>query len=287
MVLMSACNVQTVTDKPIPMSSPPARTEPRDAGGKPDAKPGETELDAGTQPTGSRVIGMGGIASWDALPGKGAVKGFRSFFLHQSVGGDLEDGAEAMGFKFGYVASGGPLEDGLNGGLFSTSNGNAAGKIAEFRAMALANRSTRVAIMKFGYADIVAGTLASAKAAYQAAVADIKAAGIRVLHVTPPLVYASPAENAPKNDMRAWMIATFPGDVVFDLQDLESTNPTSGARCERGGAWEICDAVRSTAGCPSLNQGIDAPSGQGHLCHDPHGRRIAKAFLYAIHLAGS
>ena len=55
---------------------------------------------------------------------------------------------------------------------------------------------------------------------------------------------------------------------------------------ERGGAWEICNSVRSTSGCPSLNQGIDAPSGQGHLCYEPHAKRFAKAFLYAIYLAG-
>ncbi len=239
----------------------------------------------------SGVVGLAGIAEWDALPAaeQNKVKtDFRSFFLHQSVGGDLEDGARAVGFRFEYTTSSSTnLRPGLNGGLFSSSNGNPSGKIAEFMSMALANQTTvRVAIMKFGYADIVAGTVAGAQADYQAAVSAIKAAGVRVLHVTPPLVYNVPAENAPKMQMREWMMATFPDDVIFDLQDVESTEPGSDTRCERGGSWEICDSVRSTRTCPSLHQGIDAASGQGHICHDPHARRLAKAFLYSIYLAG-
>ena len=273
-----------------------AQTGPRGDGGA----PGDPDSGAGPDsgggggdggPAQPGVVGLAGIAAWDALGGaeKSRVKkGFRSFFLHQSVGGDLEDGAEAVGYKFEWAASGATnLVPGLNGGLFSTSNGDPAGKIAEFRTMALANRSTvRVAIMKFGYADIVDGKVAEAQTAYQAAVAEIKAQGVRVLHVTPPLVYNSPGENAPKMRMHTWMTATFPDDVIFDLADIESTEPSGGARCERGGAWEICNSVRSTSGCPSLNQGIDAPSGQGHLCYEPHAKRFAKAFLYAIYLAG-
>ncbi|MEZ4228831.1 MAG: hypothetical protein R3B89_06690 [Polyangiaceae bacterium] len=237
------------------------------------------------------VVGVDGVAAWDALPAseKATVNGFRSFFLHQSVGQDLEDGAEAGGFRFEYCTSGSTnLAQGLNGGLFSTSNGNPAGKISEFRSLALNNASNlRVAIMKFGYADIVEGKAAGAQAGYQAAVADIKAAGVRVLHVTPPFVYNVPAENATKMQTRKWMMETFPGDVIFDLEDLESTEPSSGSRCQRGGSWEICDSVRSTSGCPSSGQGVDSASGQGHICYDPHAMRIAKAFLYSIYLAGN
>ncbi|MBL8714469.1 MAG: hypothetical protein JNL79_00625 [Myxococcales bacterium] len=250
----------------------------------------DTGLVTDTGPGDPALVGLPGIAAWDALAPdeKAKVKSFRTFFLHQSVGGDLEDGAEAVGYKFEYVdSSATSLSPGLNGGLFASSNGNPAGKIAEFRKLALATKSTaRVAIMKFGYADIVSDKVAAAQTAYQAAVADIKAAGVRVLHVTPPLVYSVPAENAPKMATRAWMRATFPSDVIFDLQDVESTEPATGARCERGGSWEICNSVRSTAACPSLNQGIDAPTGQGHICFKPHAQRFAKAYLYAIYLAG-
>ncbi|MCC6647779.1 MAG: hypothetical protein IT374_19695 [Polyangiaceae bacterium] len=236
-------------------------------------------------PATDTVVGPWGIAAWDALGAtdKQAVKTARSFFLHQSVGGDLEDGAEAVGYKFEWVASGSVgLAPGLNGGLFDSSNGNYTGKCTEFQQMAIANAATaRVAIMKLGYADVLAGTLTGAQTAYLAAVTQVKASGVRVLHVTPPLVYDAPEDNAPKLQMRQWMLTTFAGDVIFDLEDLESTHPTTGARCERGGSWEICDAVRSTAACPSQNQGIDAPSGQGHLCQK-QAERLARAFLYAI-----
>src|SRR5690606_12631711 len=114
------------------------------------------------------------------------------------------------------------LAQGLNGGVFHTNNGNPAGKIAEWRSMAIANANLglRLAIMKFGYADIVDGKAAGARADYQAAVADVKAAGVRVLHVTPPFVYNVPEENAPKMETRTWMMETFPGDVIFDLEDI-------------------------------------------------------------------
>ncbi len=239
----------------------------------------------GGAPASDTVVGLWGIAAWDALSAtdKQTVKTARSFFLHQSVGGDLEDGAEAIGYKFEWVASGSVgLAPGLNGGLFNSSNGNYTGKCTEFGQMAVANAATaRVAIMKFGYADVVDGTLAAAQAAYAAAVMQVKTSGVRVLHVTPPLVYDAPGDNAPKLQMRQWMLATYAGDIVFDLEDVESTHPTTGARCERGGSWEICDAVRSTVACPSQNQGIDAPSGQGHLCQK-QSERLTRAFLYAI-----
>ncbi len=252
---------------------PAASTPPVDGGG----------------PTQPGVVSTSGIAAWDALDGseRAAVQSFQTYFLHQSVGSDLEDGAEAVGFAFAYAESGSTdLAPGLNGGLFASRNGDPAGKLAEFQAMAAVNDgSVTLAIMKFGYADVVADTVEDVQAAYQAAVAEVKALGLRVLHVTPPLVYDLPGDNAPKVEMRAWMIASFPDDVIFDLQDAESTDPATGARCERGGSWEICATIRSTSACPSLGQGVDSPSGQGHLCFS-EAQRIAKAFLYAIYLAG-
>ena len=268
-------------------STPPPVDAGRDTAPPPvDAAP---PRDSGPPPT-PGVVGVAGPAQWDALTAaqKGEVRGFRSAFLHQSVGGDLEDGAEGIGFRFNYITSSSTsLAAGLNGGLFSTGNGNPSGKATEFRNMAVANKNTlRVAIMKFGYADVVAGNQATARSSYLAAVTAIKAQGVRVLHVTPPFVYNVPSENAPKMEMRTWMLSTFASDVIFDLQDIESTEPGSGARCQRGGSWEICNSVRSTSGCPSKNQGVDSASGQGHICYNPHAQRIAKAFLFAIREAG-
>ncbi len=237
----------------------------------------------------TRVIGIEGVARWDALAAaeRAKVGVLRSAFLHKSVGQDLEDGINANGFATDYITSDATIAaPGISGGLFTTNNGDGLGKIAEWRGLALRNGSARlrVAIMKFGYADVT-GDLAPIEAAYASAVRAVQAAGIHVLHVTPPLIFNDPADDAFKMQLRAWMLATFPNDVIFDLMDVESTDPTTGRRCERGGSWEICDNVRSTATCASLGQGVDAPSGQGHLCA-AQAERIAKAFLMAIYEAG-
>ena len=203
--------------------------------------------------------------------------------LPGSVGQDLEDGITGNGFRVSYITSADLVDaPGLSGGLFEARNGSPLAKIAEWRAFALANgpARVRVAIMKFGYADI-AGDLAPIQASYASATSALRVAGVRVLHVTPPLVYDAPAANASLTAMRAWMIAAFPSDVIFDLADAESVDPVSGVRCARGGAWELCDRIRSTRACPSAGQGIDAPSGQGHLC-EAEATRLTRAFLFAI-----
>ncbi len=254
-----------------------------------------TPVDAGN-PGSPGVVSLNGIAAWDALAAteKNRLKtGFRTIFLHQSVGGDLEDGAEFNGFKFEFYQVTAPpgavqtiTSNGLSGALTVGANGNGPAKVNDLQRVAVGNKNIlRVAVLKFGYADIVAGSLATAQAAYLNGVNAIKAEGVRVLHVTPPFVYHVPADNAPKMQMRTWMISTFPTDVIFDLEDVESTEPVGGTRCQMGGSWEICNSIRSTASCPSKNQGVDAATGQGHLC-EVQARRISKAFLYAIYQAG-
>jgi hypothetical protein len=247
-----------------------------------------TTPDSAVPPVG-KVVGLNGIAAWDALAAaeKAKVNSFRSSFFHQSVGQDLEDGLKANGISIEFATTSSIFsKPGFHGGLFTSSNGMGASKLGEYQSSANANKSgLRVAIMKFGYADVVASTLTAMQTAYLNTVNTIKGYGVRVLHVTPPFVYSVPAENAPKMQMRAWMISTFPNDVIFDLEDAESINPTNGSRCERGGSWEICDNVRSFGNCVSLSQGADALSGQGHLCYT-HAKRISKAFAYAIYSAG-
>lgn len=265
---------------PSPAPSPPLSLSP------PDNQGGSQGL----------LVGDAGVGWWTDLnsPEKASVQQLSSFFLHQSVGQDLEDGAAAEGFKFEYVDKDSQrIAVGLNGGLFSASNGNGVGKINEWVAFATKHKSKlHLAIMKFGYADISDEKLAEVKTAYLAGVKRIKSFGLRVLHVTPPLVYNAPSDNAPKMRMRQWMIDTFvnnststEGDVMFDLMDIESGG-SEAERCTRGGSWEVCDRIRSRPGCSSKEQGVDAPSGQGHLCFSS-AQRIAKAFLYAIRAAGS
>lgn len=249
---------------------------------------------AGSTAGSSGVIGVSGIAAWDALSDteRNEVNAFSSLFLHQSVGQDLEDGSEAAGYPFEYY---GPnytgVEAGPNGGIFvdvspGLSNGDPMAKINVFKTKAIAHKNTlRVAFMKFGYADVsndISGvTLAQVQDAYATAVTDIKAQGVRVMHVTPPLVYST-ADNPPKQSMRAWMISTYPNDVIFDLQDIESQ--WMGTRCEVGGVWRICQEIRSTTECPSKGQGVDG-DGAGHLC-EQRALNIAKAMLYAMREAG-
>jgi hypothetical protein len=228
------------------------------------------------------------MASWDALAPseKEKVRGIQALFLHQSVGQDLEDGAEALGFKFGYYGPDQRLNPGLNGGIFvdvkpGLANGNPTEKLGVFRDAALRHRgSLRVAAVKLGYADVRASDLAAVQSVYLRTATELRSAGLRLLHVTPPLVF-DPAENGPKMAMRSWMISNFPGDTVFDLQDIESQS--GGARCEVAGVWRICPQLRSTASCPSKGQGVDG-DGAGHLC-ERAASSIARAFLFALRQA--
>ncbi|HQY63340.1 MAG: hypothetical protein IPF92_15200 [Myxococcales bacterium] len=236
---------------------------------------------------GPNVVGPAGIAEWDALGSKADVTTFRTLYLHQSVGQDLQGGAARVGFKFEYY---GPnqadLKAGLNGGLFGdvgpVDNGKPMEKMAVVRRVLARHRaSLRVLSFKFGYADVRSEDLEAVETEYVKLVAEVKAAGVRFVHVTPPLVF-DVSENAPKMRMRSFMLERFKDDTIFDLQDLESLD--RGVRCERGGVWHICQANRSTAACPSNDQGIDG-DGQGHLC-STKATELAKAMLLALHRAG-
>ena len=233
------------------------------------------------------IIAADGMAKWDALSmtEKSKVKGFNSLFLHQSVGGDIEGGCETNGYKpeFYELNTAMGSTTFFYGGLFRSSNGDPIGKFAEFKQSAILNKSKlRLAIFEFGYADIDNTLLPSVKTGYKAMVEELKANGIRVLHCTPPMVFDT-TYNRPIIAMGTWMKATFPNDMIFDLQDIESRSNTTGTRCEQGGVWQICDNVRSTPGCPSREQGVDTPA-QGHICGTA-ADKIAKAFLYAIYSA--
>ena len=207
-------------------------------------------------------------------------------FLHQSVGGDIEGGCETNGYKPEFYELNTVMgsQTYFYGGLFASSNGDPMGKFAEFKQSALLNKNKlRLAIFEFGYADLEDATLENTKVGYKAMVDELKANGIRVLHCTPPMVY-DVTYNPPIIAMGTWIKATFKNDMIFDLQDIESSSNTTGARCEQGGVWQICDNVRSTPGCPSREQGVDTPA-QGHICGTA-ADKISKAFLYAIYSAG-
>lgn len=273
------------TSVPVPTPTPASVPVPAPAAAPTSPAPAVASA-GGAQ---SRVVGPAAIAAWDGLsPGeRERVKTVPTLFLHQSVGQDLEDGAKALGFPFEYYGPGqATIAAGLNGGIFvdvgAVSNGDPTAKLAVWREHVAKHPSLKVAVMKFGYADVLPGTLEVAKREYLAAVTEIRKRGATVVHVTPPLVF-DVSENPAKQTMRAWMLTQFAGDVIFDLADLESTDPSTGARCEEGGVWRICPSIRSREGCASEGQGIDGP-GQGHLCA-AEAKRLAKALLFAIHLA--
>jgi hypothetical protein len=236
------------------------------------------------------LVGAAGIAAWSGLAQaeKERVRQSPILYLHQSVGQDLEDGCEANGFKFEYF---GPqsttLANGPNGGIFNdvgnVSNGEPYKKMDVLRrALKATKGAAKIVTFSFGYADVRDEDLAKLQGEYQKLVADVKAQGARFVHITPPIVY-SVAENPPKQRLRAWMLSTFKDDVIFDLQDVESLD--GGKRCEENGVWRICQANRSTAGCPSKSQGIDG-DGAGHLC-ERKARDLAKGLLYSFYLAGA
>ncbi|NIJ53898.1 hypothetical protein [Dyadobacter arcticus] len=235
------------------------------------------------------IVGTDGITAWEQLSSseKDRIKGWNTIFMHQSVGADLEDGSSANGFRFEYFDMNEKPNKGLSGNVFSASNGMPMDKIAEFKKNALAHASIiKIAIFKFGYADITDDNVNEVKVAYKTMIDDLRnqIPGLRFVHVTPPLVYIATKDegNAAKMNMAQWMKDTFKDkDVIFDLEAIESNNGS----CKLGSVWTICDEYRSTASCPSKGQGVDAPEGQGHLC-EKAATRISKAFLMSIYNIG-
>ncbi len=242
-----------------------------------------------TPPGSPGIVGSAGVKAWDdlATAERDKIKGRNTIFMHQSVGTDLEDGAAANGFGFEYFDMSEKPDKGLSGNVFSASNGMPMEKIAEFKRNALAHKSIlKIAIFKFGYADIRDDDLEAVKIAYKQMVDDLRAQipGLRFVHITPPLVYIATKDegNEAKMKMGEWMKATFAEkDVVFDLQAVESND----GACKLGNIWRICDEYRSTASCPSKSQGVDAPEGQGHFC-EAAATKISKAFLMSIYNTG-
>ncbi|RFS14764.1 hypothetical protein [Emticicia sp. C21] len=235
------------------------------------------------------IVGIAGIDAWDKLSTeeRNKIKLWNTIFMHQSVGGDLEDGANANGFKFEYFDRNEKPDKGLSGNVFSVSNGNPMEKLKEFKEMALTHKSIiKIAIFKFGYADINDTNIELVKTAYKQMIDDLRMQipGLKFIHVTPPLIYIVTKDdgNAAKMKIADWMKSSFKDkDIIFELQELESDN----GQCKLGNFWRICDQYRSTAGCPSKEQGVDAPEGQGHIC-EKEAKRIAKALLYSIYQSG-
>jgi hypothetical protein len=135
------------------------------------------------------VVGIAGIDAWDKLAAseKSRIKDWNAIFMHQSVGGDLEDGANNNGIKFEYFDLN-EKPKGLSGNVFSVSNGDPIGKIAEFKKNALTHKNIiKIAIFKFGYADITDSNIEQVKTAYKQLIDDLRVQipDLRFVHITP------------------------------------------------------------------------------------------------------
>lgn len=239
------------------------------------------------------VVGTKGISDWDALPAKekDRIKGWNTLFLHQSVGQDIEEGCAANGFSWEYFGNGIKIDKGLMGGIFvdvgKIPNGDPYEKIRVFKEQILSNKEfVKIGIFKFGYADIDDNNYTQVQVVYQAMVEELKAkvTDLRIVHVTPPLVYSvqSYDGNAARMKVGQWMRSKYASiDVIFDLQALESND----GQCQEGGVWRICPQNRNSATDPSDVNGVDTSDGQGHIGKNA-GQRISKALLMSIYNSG-
>ncbi|GAB3941262.1 hypothetical protein GCM10028805_04220 [Spirosoma harenae] len=279
-------------------SSPSTDLQPDPNNGNPSnpsnpSTPGSTNLGTG-QPG---VVGIAGIDAWDKLASteKERIKSWNTLFLHQSVGQDLEEGAKANGISFEYfgpkdLVDKGAEGKGLRGGIFvdvgGIANGNPYEKIRVFKEAALRSKTTlKIAVFKFGYADVLDNNRDQVKTAYKAFVDELRQQipGLRFVHITPPLVYSTTAEegNAAKANVGQWMKDTFKStDVIFDLQAVE----TNDGACQQSNVPRICQENRASNTDPSDVNGVDS-DGQGHLGKKAS-LRISKALLYAIYQVG-
>ncbi|MRS60245.1 hypothetical protein GJJ30_02995 [Larkinella terrae] len=243
------------------------------------------------------VVGLSGIDAWDRLAAseKQRIKRWNTLFLHQSVGQDLEEGAKANGVTFEYFGASDLVDQGtegkgLRGGIFvdvgNIPNGNPYDKIRVFKEAALRSKATlKIAVFKFGYADVLDNNRDQVKTAYKTFVDELRQQipGLQFVHITPPLVYSTTAEegNAAKANVGQWMKDTFKStDVIFDLQAIETNDGT----CQQANVPRICPDNRASPSDPSEVNGVDS-DGQGHLGQKA-GQRISKALLLSIYNAG-
>ncbi|GAB3703396.1 hypothetical protein GCM10027592_33350 [Spirosoma flavus] len=243
------------------------------------------------------IVGIAGIDAWDKLTAaeKERIKNWNTLFLHQSVGQDLEEGAKANGVPFEYfgpkdLVDKGAEGKGLRGGIFvdvgGIANGNPYEKIRVFKEAALRSKTTlKIAVFKFGYADVLDNNREQVKTAYKTFIDELRQQipGLRFVHMTPPLVYSTTAEegNAAKANVGQWMKDTFKNaDVVFDLQAVE----TNEGSCQQNNVPRICQDNRASTTDPSEVNGVDS-DGQGHLGKKAS-QRISKGLLYAIYQVG-
>jgi hypothetical protein len=224
------------------------------------------------------VIGVDGVAAFDALGAadKNALRATKVVFFHASVGANILGGAAALGFPFGKVDGARDLSGvSLAEHDYGEHNGKPLAKLDAFASFFAggAARDAKLVGAKLCWTDFDHDTdLGKLESAYARTIATVRAAasGARVFHVAPPLMTAkSSRDNPMRLEYTAWLKSTFgAGAVVLDLPAIQSLG-ANGQPCTDGKTRAMCDAWASD---------------DGHL-NDAGAARVAKAFLYALHVA--
>lgn len=224
--------------------------------------------------TGHGVVGPDGVAAFDTMPAeaKKALRGARVFFGHQSVGGNIIEGASALGYSFSSVSASSDFAMPKLGEAPVAENHDPHRKISSFSELLLGAKiglRADVAGFKLCYVDFGdVGKLAGLREKYVATMVAIKKEypALRLFHVTPPLTTKSAAENRARLGFGTWLKSTYAAkDVVFDLAAVESTKE-GGFACDEDGIAALCPEYASD---------------EGHLGKQG-AQRAAKAFLYAL-----
>jgi hypothetical protein len=176
----------------------------------------------------------------------------RIYFAHQSVGANILQGMgelatrEDVPLRIAQVPRAAQVPSGTFGHFFVPENGAPLEKLANFKAALGADSGIDIALIKFCYVDIDAGTDAAALFAhYQASIAELRAENPHTVfvHVTLPLttVQTGPKalakrllgrapygtiENVRREQYNTLMRAAYAGhEPLFDLARLESHAP--------------------------------------------------------------
>lgn len=243
------------------------------------------------------VVGVAGIAAFDQLSAadQTALKQTKTLFMHMSVGSNLTSGQDhsdapwvagtnSLGYVFDTVEDSGDFSSTVFGEAFFGQNGEPKQKTDMFQQFVNTKqigKAVKVAGMKFCYTDLEVDEgggqdLNVVQQNYAAMMTAIRSAnpGLKFFHITTPLQPADQYHTVENNSHRKkfgdWLKSTYSSqDIVFDLQEVESTD-NSGGKCLQSGTPVVCSAW--------------AGDDDGHL-NDVGSTRAARAFLYAIHMA--
>jgi len=169
------------------------------------------------------------------------------YFGHQSVGGNIMGGVEALvaaasGAAPQVVDTSSPAD--MKKGVFAHSgngsNGDPESKTAAFQATIQGGVGDKVdiAFFKFCFVDFGGSTdVAAVFADYQAKMAALRSAfpNVRFVHFTVPLETGSNSDNAAREQFSELVRQTYGGkEPVFDLAKVEATRPDGSAETVNG-----------------------------------------------------